>query len=702
MAVEKPTQTVVVFGPFEADLRTQELKRQGVRLRLPKQSFQILALLLKRPGQLITREELQQTLWPSDTFVDFEKGINAAINRLREALGDSAESPRYVETLPRRGYRLIAPVMGGVISEERRGEEVPSPSIKTRRILAVALVSSGAILLTVGSVALWKWGFATARAPKVLGFKQLTNDGQVKDGPLATDGSRIYFNEVLPGPRNVVEQVSIHGGEAVAYPVRLKQPTVLDVSEDGMELLFANDEGDSHSLWVQPVAGGSPRRVGMVTAHDARFGPEARSVIYGSHTNIYSVDRGGSSAQKLLDAGKIAFAFRYAPNARFLRFSTFDLQLDDMSIMEATANGEKLQKLFQGCCGRWTSDGRYYVFQNRPEARVDLWAFLERKKFGWRVHNDKPTQLTAGPLSFHDPLPSKDNKQVFAIGISRRAELVRYDQRSGQFVSHLSGMSAAGVAFSRDGRWVAYASFPDLTLWRSKMDGTERQQLTFAPLRVSSPCWSPDGRQIAFSADLPGGTPTVYVISSEGGTPQKVLASKQSQAEPSWSPDGNRVAFGTLFVPKTPIYVVDLRTRSVSMLPGSDSHYAPQWSPDGKFIAAIAVTKGSTGKLMVFNVSTQKWAETVDFPVDCPIWSHDGKYIYFKYLRNQGEKVVQELVGRFRMSDRRIENVVDVKDVGRVTTGRFVDWFGLAPDDSPLFARDISTQEIYALDMEWP
>src|SRR6185437_7197208 len=98
------------FDVFDADLQTQELRKHGVRLRLPGQSFQILKMLLERPGQLVTREEFQKALWPSDTFVDFDHSLNAAVNRLREALGDSAEEPRLVETLPRRGYRFIAPV----------------------------------------------------------------------------------------------------------------------------------------------------------------------------------------------------------------------------------------------------------------------------------------------------------------------------------------------------------------------------------------------------------------------------------------------------------------------------------------------------------------------------------------------------------------------------------------------------------------
>jgi DNA-binding winged helix-turn-helix (wHTH) protein len=119
---DQHTRTVTRFGPFEADLQTQELRKQGRRLRLPGQSFQILKRLLERPGELVTREELRAALLPSDTFVDFEHGLNAGVNRLREALGDSADSPRFVETLPRRGYRFIVPVEWNSV-----GSEQPTP-----------------------------------------------------------------------------------------------------------------------------------------------------------------------------------------------------------------------------------------------------------------------------------------------------------------------------------------------------------------------------------------------------------------------------------------------------------------------------------------------------------------------------------------------------------------------------------------------
>jgi DNA-binding winged helix-turn-helix (wHTH) protein len=140
----KELRTLIRFGPFEADFQSQELKKHGVRLRLPGQSFQILKVLVERPGELVTREELRQTLWPSDTFVDFEHSLNAAVNRLRECLGDDADNPRYIETLPRRGYRFIGAVEG-------TGEGRP---VSSHRNL-FALMSTLLLVLAVVTGGLW-------------------------------------------------------------------------------------------------------------------------------------------------------------------------------------------------------------------------------------------------------------------------------------------------------------------------------------------------------------------------------------------------------------------------------------------------------------------------------------------------------------------------------------------------------------------
>jgi DNA-binding winged helix-turn-helix (wHTH) protein/Tol biopolymer transport system component len=706
-----PKTRVTQFGVFEVDLQAGELRKSGLRIKLQDQPLQILTLLLEHPGEVVSREQLRQRLWPADTFVDFDHSLNSAVKKLRQALGDDSDNPRFIETLPRRGYRFIVPVKQDVLPSDQPPIEKPPASTGTgsrpkrhwlgipgRGILGRTIL--GAAVVAVAAVILWLTAIRNPRAPKVLRFTQLTNDGQAKSGPMATDGSRVYFNETLPGQRAVILQVSVKGGEAVPLPGPLKQPAVLDLSRDGTELLLAdgapeNEEGIGPcSLWLQPVAGGSPRRVGTVRAVDARFGGDGTSIIYGNGNDVYSVNTDGSSPRKLLTAGYTPFAFRFSPDAQVFRFTQLDGQVDTMDIMEAAANGTGLHKMFSGCCGEWTSDGRFFVFQNRRDLRLNLWALPERRRFRWWKRDAKAIQLTAGPLNFQDLLLSKDNKQIFAVGGSNRAEVIRYDSRSGQFVSYLSGISAESLAFSRDGRWVTYLSFPEGTLWRSKVDGSERLQLTFPPMRVFLPRWSPDGKQIVFNATFPDKTPNIYLISSAGGTPQRVLPSEQSQTDVNWSPDGNSLVFGTFFVPNMPIYTIDLRSKRITSLPGSAGLFSPRWSPDGRYIAAL--TTDQSFKLMLFDLVTQKWTQVFGSPIGYLLWSHDGTYIYFQDMRN-AERIV-----RLRVRDRKIENIVDIKNVGRLTTGTFVDWFGLAPDDSPLFARDISTSEIYALEMDWP
>src|SRR6478672_9348383 len=198
MAETAPQLRLLRFGNFEVDLRTGELRKDGVKLKFSGQPFQVLAILLERPGDVVTREELQKRLWP-DTFVDVERNLNTAINKIREILGDSAENPRFIETLSRRGYRFIAPVETdpSLVSQNPIENPIDKPVVSTKQFRLWLPILGGAAVLALGLV-LWISSFKTAGTPRVVRFTTLTSDGQRKLGPLASDGLRVYFNEWLP------------------------------------------------------------------------------------------------------------------------------------------------------------------------------------------------------------------------------------------------------------------------------------------------------------------------------------------------------------------------------------------------------------------------------------------------------------------------------------------------------------------------
>jgi Tol biopolymer transport system component/DNA-binding winged helix-turn-helix (wHTH) protein len=707
MAETQPHLQLVRFGEFEADLRTGELRKYGVKLKFGGQPFHVLIILLERPGDVVTREELQNRLWPN-TFVDVERNLNTAVNKIREVLGDSAETPRYIETLSRRGYRFIAPVEPAPSQRDRAPIEKPidkSEKPRHHRPYFWPAIFGGLILATGILAALWTGITRPHGTPKVVRFIKLTSDGQKKVGPLVSDGVRIYFNELLADGRLIVAEASITGGEVVPVPVPLNAPLVQDLSKDGTELLVANDEGGSQgrSIWVHPVGGGSPHRVGTALTgwgprgaglDYAAFTADETHVLFSQGYDIYSVSRDGSDLRKILTVGHLSTDFRYSPDSRILRFTQFDPYTEQV-IMSGSADATGPHKLVDGCCGEWTPDGRYFVFARSFGLRSDLWALPEMKKFPGQRQNHAPVQLTAGSLDFKFALPAKYRNEILAIGTAYRAEVVRYNKNRDEFVPYLSGISAEGLSFSRDGQWVAYVSYPDGVLWRSRVDGSEKIQLTVHPMRTGAPSWSPDGKQIAFPAVLPGGVMNIYVIPSAGGSAEHLLPSDRGQVDPGWSPDGKSLVFGTAVDPKGSIYIIDLSSRRVSTLPGSMGFFSPRWSPDGRYIAGIFI---QSWKLMLFDTATQSWTKACDCLADFPNWSHDGRYIYFEHSKEPDKGYT---IARLRPGEDKIETVADVSRVGRWTAGTIGQWFGLAPDDSPLVARDISTQEIFALEMQW-
>jgi eukaryotic-like serine/threonine-protein kinase len=280
-----------------------------------------------------------------------------------------------------------------------------------------------------------------------------------------------------------------------------------------------------------------------------------------------------------------------------------------------------------------------------------------------------------------------------------RGELVRLDDKSHEFRPFLSGIQASAVSFSKDGKWAAFVTFPDGYLWRCRVDGSERMQLSFPPLAAYMPRWSPDGRQIAFMASSPGKPVKIYLVSADGGATEQPIPGSDDQGDPNWSPDGSSFVFGGQLRPepeanKSLIRIFNLKTRQISVVPGSAGLWSPRWSPDGRYLAAIT---NDGRKLLFYDFKNPVWTVAVDqTPLGYIEWSRHSEYVYFLNESGGGPSI-----SRIRVSDRRIEQVNDLKNFRQApfTVGG---WMGLDPSDAPLLVRDAGTQDIHALTLDLP
>ena len=582
------------------------------------------------------------------------------------------------------------------------GEHVPAeaPGAPRRlRRLPAGIVATLSFLALAVAVFLLR---SSLPPPTIVGTAQLTSDGIPKGG-LVTDGSRLYFVE-FSGDHFIVSHVSIAGGENAAIPTSLANPIVLDVSRDSSQLLLLEShfiQLDS-AFWLQPLPAGSPRRIEPI-GHDATWLPDG-DLLFAKGSDVYRAEHDGRNPRKLLTAAGIVGGMRLSLDGSRMRYTVSSNTVGVSSLWEARADGTNPHPLLppdwnkppQECCGNWTADGRYFVFQGVRDGLSSLWVLPDQNPFWRRVSRD-PVQLTTGPLNFGYPLPSRDGKKLFAQGWQPRAEIVRYDTKSGAFLPFLANSDAAQVDFSRDGEFAAYVRFTDGTLWRSKLDGSDRLQLTYPPLQVTVPHWSPDGKQIAFSGAKPGEPFRIYLIPAEGGSPEQVSSGK-SDLDPTWSRDGSALMYGVLPAPEDPsakIMLLDLKTRALTQVAGSEGICCPRWSPDGRWVIALSA---DNQKLLLLDLSTQKWRQLADKmgTIGYMTWSRDSTYVGF-----DTSFTADPAFFRVRPAEGRVVRVVSLNNIRRFFP-QWGEWSGLSPDGSPLLVRDISTQEIYALDWKLP
>jgi hypothetical protein len=346
------------------------------------------------------------------------------------------------------------------------------------------------------------WFRPSLPAPKVSGFVQLSHDSVTKD-LIGTDGARLYLWENIPGSDAELAQVSVAGGDVVSLSTPWTHMCPITVSPDGSKILANEKPGSVYDrpLFALPTLGGLPRRLAGAVGHSGAWSPDGKKLVYGNGNDVLLAKADGTDPHKIASLPGQVYDFAWSPDGREIRFSAAGSGTRPVAIWQVSADGTKLHQFLPGWYpnatkrwGSWTPDGNYFIF----EAGGQIWA---RRETGSILHkvSHAPVQLTNGLHAYKGVRPSREGKKLFAVVGQRHGELNRYDRRARAFVPYLSGISALDVAFSRDAKWVAYVSYPERILWRARVDGSEKIQLTFPPIYAVLPRWSPDNKEIVFS-----------------------------------------------------------------------------------------------------------------------------------------------------------------------------------------------------------
>jgi Tol biopolymer transport system component/DNA-binding winged helix-turn-helix (wHTH) protein len=608
------------FGVFQFNPRTEELHKQGIKIRLEGQPAAILRMLLEQPGEMVTREELIRRLWPADTFVDFDHSLNAAIKRLRAALNDSADAPRYVETVARRGYRWVAPVTSTPAVVNRSNGPSRHPSVaaplsatstsRTRWRLVLPLAAAGTALAIGVSLwfqrteYFWRNPIADARFQTVTDF-----EGVEEEAAVSRDGHFVAFLSDRDGQMDVwVTQVGsgeFHNLTRGSVP-GLANPLLrtLGFSPDGSLVTFwvrrqDSSSGGGISVWAVPTLGGQLRTYldGVAEFDWSRDGSRLTYHTPGPGDPLFVSDgsrRSGDPAIFTAPAGMHSHFPLWAPDSAFIYFVQGSLP-DKLDIWRITPAGAKPERITWHN-GRVSHpvllDRRTLMYLASDPDGSGPWPYSVD------VERRIPHRLTPGLDRYTSLAASADGHRLVVTLASSKRTLWRLriaDSSSGvSTASRISLTTSTGFSPRLGPDYLLYVSAKGTSESICKFangTGTELWRGQGAQV-FGGPAISPDGRNIAFSVRQHRQS-LLYVMQADGTNARIVTDSLNLEGAPAWAPDGQSItsAAGDQGVPHLFRVPVDGRSPAVFV---QEYSVDPAWAPDGRFVIYSGPDIGTT------------------------------------------------------------------------------------------------------------
>ena len=534
MEIRDIPTALVHFGIFDADIQTGELWRNGLKVRIQELPFQVLASLLERPGEVITREELQKRLWPADTFVDFEQGLNKAINKLREALGDDANNPRFVETLPRRGYRFIAPVDSRRVGQATdAGHSATSPAlpqgVPRRQRWPLALTGLVALMAVVGLV----W-FATRRPPPPRPeprLRRLTANpagNPATDPRISPDGKYLAYDDqagihlqlIGTGETRTIPQPRGLGHDVTGWLPIGWFPNGTRLLAEAMSLV-----AERNSLWVISMLGGAPREIHEGGGFAWSVSPDGSLLAYTSAfgaPDIWLMGAGGEDPRKIVSAGEGERLIRvvWSPNGRRIAYARLGSQtggprcsIESLDLQGGqpvvVVSDPKLEAGFRGGFW-WLEDGRLIYSLGETVSGLDsnLWEIKVDAVSGQPAGESRRiTNWTESSLKF--PNASADGKRLVFSRVSIQTD------------AYVADLEAGGMRLK-----------------------TRPRRLTFDERNDVPTAWTPDGKAILLMSDR-SGSYHIYKQTLDQDSAEPLVATPHVDWLPRLSPDGKWVIFAS-------------------------------------------------------------------------------------------------------------------------------------------------------------
>jgi len=645
-------------GEFEVDLRSREVRHNGATIKLQGNPCQILGELLQRPCEVVTRDAIRQKLWPSDTFVDFEHGINTAVNKLRQTFGDDAENPRFIETLPRIGYRFIAPVEIVEENGASAGAAVPALSSEQGRSRAgylqehrhvTAVAGAVAVLLAIAGLALFSSSFSSHHAaePYHQLWVQITGFADSATSPaLSPDGRMLAF---IRGPETFVTPGQIYvkmlpDGQPVQLTHDDSPKMAPAFSPDGSRIAYtATDSSAGWNTWVVPVLGGEPQE--LLPNAAALTWVDRGHVLFseiktGIHMGVVTATESRAAERDVyLPADVVGMAHRswVSPDGKWILVSEMDsvgwrpcrvLPFDGSSSGE-TAGPKTARCTYAG----WSPDGKTMYFSADVGDGFHIW----RQRFP----DGAPEQLTFGPTEEEGIAVSPDGRSLVTSAGIHESTVWGHDARgdrqiSGEGFASLPGLGfgAGGVrnVFSPDGKWLYYLvrkqgsrAFISGELWMTDLD-SGRTEAVLPGVSMREFDIAPDGELVAFTALDAEETSHVWVAPLDRRTPPKQLTSTVAHM-PCFGPRGD-VYFAAHEGDLESVYSVGpdgTEPRKMNLGPGADpkniSPHGDWWLFGFAPVVAFPTQGGPPIRICNF----------------CGVaWGTDSKFLYLRF-RNIGE-----------------------------------------------------------------